>query len=700
MDRKRTLNIVLAVLLVAFALFALISIGSFHSEDPPFSSYPSGAQIKNYCGLLGAVLSGYILSGLGLASFAVMLLIGAWGVLLLWKGEVEDLWIKAIGGVLLIISLCLLLSLLGPLLPPKGLLVWSGGVLGTTASDQLTKNLGLAGTGVFLAFGFFISIVLLFNVSPSEGIIKLIKGLKRNSKPPKTNPPSLPELKEPELKEEEDNVEPMGPLQVPLSLLDEPDRRNAQDEESLSQGGKILETTLEQFNIIAHVVGYETGPAITMYEVELSPGTKVARVISLSDDIAMAMKAPSIRVVAPLKGRSTVGIEVPNPRRKHVRLRELLGLAAEGKINVSNNSVPLPLGRDITGYPIFWDLASMPHLLIAGTTGSGKSVCLNSIILSILFLRSRMDVKLLLVDPKMVEFSAFKDIPHLITPVVTDVKEAQAVLEWAVNKMEERYSLLARVGVKNISEYNKLGEEKLRRKLGPSAELDPEAFYLPHLVIIIDELADLMMIASRKVEDYIIRLSQKSRAVGIHLIVSTQRPSVDVVTGLIKSNLPARISFHVASKVDSRTVLDQNGAEKLLGSGDMLFMPPGTTELLRLQGTYVSDEEVERVVDYLRKQAPPEFSMELRQVKLQAKKKEKEDPLYKEAVQVVLGKGWCSEKLLKEELRVGYAQAVRLLDQMVEDGILGEDKGGAREVLLKPEEWEPREENLKESLKR
>ncbi|HHT9120203.1 MAG TPA: DNA translocase FtsK [Candidatus Hypogeohydataceae bacterium YC41] len=699
MERNRTLSIVLAVFLVSFALFALISIGSFNPTDPPFSNFPPSAKVKNYCGLVGAVLSGYSLSGLGLSSIAVMLLLGAWGVILLCKGDLGDLWIKAIGGILLIVSFSLFFGLLSPLLPPKGLLAWAGGIFGKTASNQLVKNLGLAGTWVFLVFGFFVSTVLLFNISPVESLIESIRGLKKRQKEPKKNPSKTPDPNEPK---EEVATRPLaGPLQVPLELLDEPDRLDFQDEESLRHGGVVLESTLEKFNIIAHVVGYETGPTITMYEVELSPGTKVSRVISLSDDIAMAMKAPSIRVVAPLKGRSTVGIEVPNLRRRDVRLRELIELAAEGKIDTSNNSVPLPLGRDITGYPIFCDLASMPHLLIAGTTGSGKSVCLNSIILSILFLRSRRDVKLLLVDPKMVEFSVFKDIPHLITPVVIDVKEAQAVLEWAVNKMEERYSLLARVGVKNISEYNKLGEEKLRSKLGPSAELDPEAFHLPHVVIIIDELADLMMVASRKVEDYIIRLSQKSRAVGIHLIVSTQRPSVDVVTGLIKSNLPARISFHVASKVDSRTVLDANGAEKLLGSGDMLFMPPGTTELMRVQGTYVSDEEVSRVVDYLKKQSTPEFSTELRQWKLQAKKEEKEDPLYKKAVQVALGKGRCSEKLLQEELQVSYAQTVRLMDQMVEDGILGEDKGGGiRAVLLKPEEWEPKKEDYRETLKR
>ncbi len=699
MDKKRVLSIILAVFLIAFALFSLISIGSFSPNDPPFSNYPPAAKIENKCGLLGAELSGYVLSGLGLSGIALMLLLGMWGVTLLVKGNIEDLWVKAIGGLLLIISLSLFFALIRPILPQKSLLVWSGGVFGLTASTQLIKNLGLAGIAVFLGFGFFVSILLLFNISPSEGILKLARKLKRQPKASKNNPTSAPAVSK--KIEKGTKVTSSGPLKLPLELMDEPSGLHAPDEKVLQKGGETLEATLEKFSIVAHVVGYETGPSITMYEVELSPGTKVAKVISLSDDIAMAMKAPSIRVVAPLKGKSTVGIEVPNPQRRHVRLRELLELVAEGKIDLSDKFVPLPLGRDITGYPIFWDLASMPHLLIAGTTGSGKSVCLNSIILSILFLKSRNDIKLLLVDPKLVEFSAFKDIPNLITPVVTDVKEAQAVLEWSVNKMEERYSLLARVGVRNISEYNKLGKEKLRERLGPSAELDPEAFHLPHVVIIIDELADLMMVASKKVEDCIIRLSQKSRAVGIHLIVSTQRPSVDVVTGLIKSNLPARISFHVASKVDSRTVLDQNGAEKLLGKGDMLFMPPGTTELLRVQGTYVSDEEVERIVEYLKKQSAPEFSTELKQWKLQAKKDEKEDALYKGAVELALARGKCSEKLLQEELQIGYGQAVRLLDQMVEDGILGEDKGGGlREVLLKPEDWEAKRERHKEPVRK
>lgn len=680
MEKKRLLNLTLAVFLVSFAIFALVSLASYHPSDPPFANYPASGPVKNYCGRLGAELSGYGLSGLGIGAYVFAVLLGTWGVIIMWKGRVENLWIKAVGGILSVLSLTLIFGLL-----PKTTVYWAGGVLGATAADRLLENLGLVGTCVFLAFGFFTANILLFNISPSEAVVSLSRKVKKRPKPPVKE-------KETEITPEK---EPAGqgpsPLLLPLDLLDEPDRRgDAEDDEFLRKGGEVLEETLSQFNVVAHVVGLEKGPSITMYELELAPGTKVSKVISLSDDLAMALKAPSIRVVAPLPGRSTVGIEVPNPQRRTVGLRELLELIQEGKLDVKDSAVPLLLGRDITGYPIIGDLSAMPHLLIAGTTGSGKSVCLNSIILSILFLRSRHDVKLLLVDPKLVEFSAFKDIPHLISPVVSDVKEAQAVLEWAVNKMEERYGLLARAGVKNVTEYNMLGDAELKKRLGPSGDLDPEAFQLPHTVIIIDELADLMMVASRKVEDYVIRLSQKSRAVGIHLIVSTQRPSVDVVTGLIKSNLPARISFHVASKVDSRTVLDQNGAEKLLGGGDMLFMPPGTTELTRVQGTYTSDQEVRRVVESLKSQAPPEFSSELRQWKLQAKKQEKEDPLYKEAVRLTLKRRRCNERLLQEALQISYPQAVRLIDQMAEDGIVGEYTGSEyRDVLMRLEDWEP-----------
>ncbi|HJO55222.1 MAG TPA: DNA translocase FtsK, partial [Candidatus Scalindua sp.] len=352
----------------------------------------------------------------------------------------------------------------------------------------------------------------------------------------------------------------------PISLLDQLKKHKLDSDEHVMEKANVLKETLEQFKITAEVVGLEKGPSVTMYELELAPGTKVGKISNLSDDIAIALKAPSIRVVAPIPGKSTIGIEVPNTHRKPVQMRELYETASKDN---HKRTIPLLLGKDIAGYPLISDLTAMPHLLVAGTTGSGKSVCLNSIILSILLFQRPEELKLILIDPKMVEFTAFKDIPHLITPVVTDMKKAAGVLEWAVAKMSERYKLLAKAGVRDLAGYNRMKDSEKIKRIDPEGIANPDdiPFHMPCMVIVVDELADLMMVASKEVEASIIRLSQNSRAVGIRLVVATQRPSVDVITGLIKSNLPSRISYHVFSKVDSRTILDQNGAEKLLGKG-------------------------------------------------------------------------------------------------------------------------------------
>jgi S-DNA-T family DNA segregation ATPase FtsK/SpoIIIE len=451
----------------------------------------------------------------------------------------------------------------------------------------------------------------------------------------------------------------------------------------------VLKETLLQFKISAEVVGMEKGPSVTMYELELAPGTKVGKISNLSDDIAIALKAPSIRVVAPIPGKSTIGIEVPNTHRKPVQMRELYETVSK---DTHKRTIPLLLGKDIAGYPLISDLAAMPHLLVAGTTGSGKSVCLNSIILSVLLFQRPEELKLILIDPKMVEFTAFKDIPHLITPVVTDMKKAAGVLEWAVTKMDERYKLLAKASVRDIAGYNRLSDSEKQKRIDPEGVANPDDIpsYMPCMVIVIDELADLMMVASKEVEASIIRLSQKSRAVGIHLVVATQRPSVDVITGLIKSNLPSRISFHVFSKVDSRTILDQNGAEKLLGKGDMLFLPPGTSKLSRVQGVYVSDDEINRVVNYLKQMSQPEFSPELNLWQSSANEDNSaKDELYEEAVRIILETQRGSVSLLQRKLEIGYSRAARLIDLMADEGIVGEYKGSqAREVFVTLDEWE------------
>jgi S-DNA-T family DNA segregation ATPase FtsK/SpoIIIE len=451
----------------------------------------------------------------------------------------------------------------------------------------------------------------------------------------------------------------------------------------------ILEQTLNEFRLDVRVVAIETGPVITVFELKLSPGIKVSQIVSLSNDIARALKAPAVRVVAPLPGKNTIGIEVPNLDKEKVRLKDLMRMIGS---NLDRLGIPLFLGKDASGQPVVADLTRMPHMLIAGTTGSGKSVCVSSIVMSILLSRTPKEVNLILIDPKVVELSTFKDIPHLISPIVTEVGKAEGILDWAATKMDERYALLAEAGVKDIGGYNRLGVEKLRDRFQPADddEMQHIPTFLPYIVIIIDELADLMMTSAKEVEFYLCRLAQKSRAVGIHLIVSTQRPQANVVTGLIKSNLPCRIAFRVSSRLDSRIVLDQNGGEVLLGQGDMLFLPPGTSKLVRAQGAFVSDEELRSVVKHCSSQAEPQFNPEL--VRLPTSKDagpSERDELFDMAVDAVVESGRGSVSLLQRKLTVGYGRASRLIDQMYDAGLVGEYKGSqAREVTVTKDEWE------------
>lgn len=475
----------------------------------------------------------------------------------------------------------------------------------------------------------------------------------------------------------------------PLSLLAECISTSpAQDEAEIREKGRILERTLGEFNVDARVVEIRRGPVITMYELSLSPGTKVSKVESLADDLAIALKAPNVRVVAPLPGKNTVGIEVPNTERDLVGIRELM--EELGK-KADNLAIPLFLGKDTAGSPLVLDLAICPHLLVAGATGSGKSVAISAMITSILMTRTPEQVQLLLVDPKSVEFSQYHRLPHLMCPVLSDMKKAASVLKWACKKMDERYSLLSRTGVRDLTGYNELGQEEIARRLDPEGDavLDDVPFRMSHIVIIIDEFGELMMVAAKEVESSVVRLSQKARAVGIHLICATQRPSMDVITGLIKSNLPARIAFQVASKVDSRIILDRNGAQLLLGRGDMLLLPPGTSRLIRAQGSFVSEEEVERLVSFVESQALPQFRAELREYHAREDGVSSSDDLYEEAVRVVLETQRGSVSLLQRRLSVGYSRAARLIDMMAEAGLVGDYRGSqARRVLMSLEAWE------------
>ncbi|MEX2186619.1 MAG: DNA translocase FtsK [Pirellulales bacterium] len=464
-------------------------------------------------------------------------------------------------------------------------------------------------------------------------------------------------------------------------------------EKEVRTTAKLLERTFLNFGFNVKVVEIQTGPVIAQYEIELEKGLRLAKITNLADDIAIALRVPSVRIVAPIPGKNTVGIEVPNGERQIVRLREII---EEASAAATKMKIPIFLGKDVSGHPMTIDLATLPHLLIAGRTGTGKSVCLNSIIVSMLMTRRPDEVRMLMIDPKMVELSPYQRLPHLMHPVVTDMAKAAAILEWAVEKMEERYSLLARAGVRHISNYNQLGEEELMERLQPENDEERAAIprSLPYIVIVADEMADLMMTSGKEVEQFIIRLAQKSRAVGIHLILATQKPTVDVITGLIKSNLPARIAFQVASRTDSRVVLDEMGADKLLGNGDFLFLWPGTSQLHRGQGTYLTDDEINGVVRVVG-QHQPNFVKELVQLKPKdgagggAGTFRRRDDLYERAVDTVVREGRGSVSLLQRTLGIGYGRAARLIDFMAEDNIVGAYNGAqAREVLISIAEWE------------
>ncbi len=465
-----------------------------------------------------------------------------------------------------------------------------------------------------------------------------------------------------------------------------------EQEKEVRRRAKILEKTFLDFGFNVRVVEIQTGPVIAQFEVELEAGLRLSKITALADDLAIALRVPSVRIVAPIPGKNTVGIEVPNTDRQIVRLREVIEEANGKSLKMR---IPLYLGKDVAGNPLVIDLSTLPHLLIAGRTGTGKSVCLNSIIVSMLMTRRPDEVRMLLIDPKMVELSPYKTLPHLMHPVVTDMRKAEAILAWAVDKMEERYHLLARAGVRHVSVYNQLGEEELMERIQPEDDEERRQIplHMPYIVIVTDELADLMMTAAKEVEGHIIRLAQKSRAVGIHLVLATQKPTVDVITGLIKSNLPARISFQVASRTDSRVVLDEMGADKLLGNGDMLFLWPGTGTLIRGQGTYLSDDEINRVIATVAT-TEPQFVKELVQLKAtqpegDTKKFDHRDELYESAVDIVIREGRGSVSLLQRALGIGYGRAARLIDYMAEDGIVGPYNGSqARDILVTMSQWE------------
>ncbi|MBX6363984.1 MAG: DNA translocase FtsK 4TM domain-containing protein [Gemmatimonadetes bacterium] len=528
---------------------------------------------------------------------------------------------------------------------------------------------------------------------PAAGarVLSLVRKPKRAE--PAPSAPDLAEFGDPESSET-----------PPVSLLSPPPPRDVGvSEAELDRLGEVLVRTLRTFKVEGAIVGRTTGPVVTQFEVVPAPGIKVNRIAALDADLALALKAPSVRIVAPIPGKGAVGVEVPNPQAEVVALREILEASAFQK---AKGALPLALGKDLTGKPYVADLARMPHLLIAGATGSGKSVCVNTIITSLIYRHSPKTLRLLMVDPKMVELSMYGDLPHLRHPVITNPQDAATVLKWAVLEMERRYELLSVNGVRSLGEFNRRVEEgQIIRRANPVGDGTDEDAYiykdgpLPYIVVIIDELADLMMAVQAEVEKPLAQLAQKARAIGIHLIVATQRPSVNVITGLIKANFPCRIAFRVSAKVDSRTILDQNGADALLGNGDMLFLPPGTSDPVRIQGAYLATDETDRLMKWYREQSraramPNELEEDILEVvrareaeeagaELGEASTEERDKLFREAAEICIQAQQGSTSLLQRRLKIGYGRAARIIDQLHVAGVLGPPDGSRpREVLV------------------
>jgi len=714
--KKDKRDIIVSLGLFALAILLLAAMLSYSPYDISFETSSPNLHIRNYIGVVGAHVAWFIFKIIGHAGFLIPFLCVVWGIGILAERLEQKNVIRFLGTALLFCSSTAFFSLTAA---GDGVLtVTRGGIIGLFLSKVLLGYFGSIGSYIItvtlgilalliatefliipLASFLFLKVWNLFGAIKKEKAPKqreLFKRKERFKEKPRLRPAvkmgkDIPKATK-EIKPEERpvlsriilpkqkpvikkpiKIEPriVGDYKMPtLDLLSIPPPESERVvSEDLEASGRILEETLEDFGIEAKVVNITKGPVVTRYELQPAPGVKVNRITVLSDDIALVMKASTVRIVAPIPGKSAVGIEVPNQSSTLVYLKDLLE-SKEYQKKAADSKLAIALGKDISGRCVVADLGDMPHLLIAGTTGSGKTVCVNSLIMSMIYNATPDELKFIMVDPKMVELAIYNGLPHLLCPVITDSKKASGALEWLVNEMEERYKLLAKISVRNIDAFNKKSDNKI-----------------PYIVVIIDELADLMIVAQQNVEESITRLAQLSRAVGIHIVLATQRPSVDVVTGVIKANFPARISFKVASKVDSRTVLDANGADKLLGKGDMLFLEPGSAKPVRAQGTLLTDQEIERIVDAVKKQREPVYDGEiLEQQKKKASSRGtfEKDEFFDDAVKMVLETGQASVSMLQRRLRLGYTRAARLIDAMEEEGIVGSFKGSKpRDILIK-----------------
>jgi len=744
-------------------VFILLAFLTYNSTDVSWNSYSNEGSIHNLGGRLGAQIADLFFISFGLASYLIPLALLYMAYTLFRFKEIRLRSYKLAAAFALLFSLATLFAFFRDKTFLFGQQVATGGAVGVVVSRALKSTVGVTGALLLRLPLLAASIMILSKFS-----FILFAGwwledfkrkwaawqerrakardeqnrarVKKEGLPPaaaangpvikaQVTPPQRPNIlkKEKDKKKEDaktaavqetfEFIKAEGDFHTPpFSLLDVPPAtEKTLDRDALTMNARLLEKKLKDYNIDGEVVEICPGPVITMYEYAPAPGIKISRIAGLTDDLTMALQAMSIRIVAPIPGKGVVGIEVPNRDRDMVFLREIFNCE---HFSHSKMKLPLALGKDIAGLPVVTDLTKAPHLLVAGSTGSGKSVSINTMILSLLYTSTPKDVRMIMVDPKMLEFSMYEGIPHLLLPVVTEPKKASLALKWAVNEMERRYQLLSDKGVRNIDSYNKklAGELLEQEELDAisdaeiieepdelveegEAAIDPipllvddgeilEHSHLPYIVVIVDELADLMMVAGREVEEHIARLAQKARASGIHLILATQRPSVDVITGLIKANLPSRISFQVTSKVDSRTILDTNGAESLLGNGDMLYMPPGSSRLQRIHGAFVSDSEVQRVVDFLKKQGKPVYEKSILEMKDPDEKGNSEDEIqderWEDALRLVAETRQASISMVQRRLRIGYNRAARIVEMMESEGMIAMSDGTSkpREIYM------------------